>query len=552
MPLPDPAIVMYGHHDGSGVTDAFQEIIPPFNIIEGTSTNASFIKELSNQGRVYAAHVTNPSNETATQLLARWRAPFENTLGGQLPGGYDAIAIDELHGADTNGTTHSNAVVSALGQLRALYPSKGIYAATTWHYGHRSADYSDQLRALNSYSDLIFVENYMREGNYSSNHFSRYADNLKAAAPGILAKAIYGLYISQGGFVADDSTDMGFWGLLDDQFYRIRNDTDAASMPGVMFWVYYRSQQDLTPDYVAQLVDHYYTQNNTQYFGNGNYSQLVSNPQFEGNTAGWSLTPGTGGSIQQFNYSSTSLENDHDSHAQASHGSQGLRTVRGSTHNEASFQVSGIDTGLVYTVSAWVISDSPGSRARVEITEPDGTLIEARQVNDVGSPPNYVTKWNEWTRITFNFVPTSNTLRIVLSDKPASQGTRLYWDFVELEDAFPTDPVTTNRPPTIPGSLVSANLQTDRATVSWGKSTDADGDDIDYEIQSRKDGLSSSWSSTLTTGNLSYTLTGLQADTSYHVRVRAFDGQLRSAWRTGNNLFTTTLDNQPPTSPGTW
>ena len=62
VPLPDPAIVMYGHHDGSGVTNAFQEIIPPFNIIEGTSTNASFIKELRNQERVYAAHVTNPSN----------------------------------------------------------------------------------------------------------------------------------------------------------------------------------------------------------------------------------------------------------------------------------------------------------------------------------------------------------------------------------------------------------------------------------------------------------------------------------------------------------
>ena len=110
--------------------------------------------------------------------------------------------------------------------------------------------------------------------------------------------------------------------------------------------------------------------------------------------------------------------------------------------------------------------------------------------------------------------------------------------------------VTSNSPPTISGSLVSANLQADRATISWGKSTDADGDDIDYEIQYRKDGLSGNWSSTLITGNTSYTLTGLQENTSYHVRVRAFDGALYSAWRTGNNLFTTTLDNQPPTSPG--
>ena len=131
LPVPDPAIVMYGHYDGSGVTDEFRDFIPPFTIIEGTSRDAAFISELRSQGRVYAAHVTNPVDASASDLVTLWRAPFDDTL---VPGGYDAIAIDELHGIHTNDTVHSNAVVSALGQLRALYPNKGIYAAVTWRY----------------------------------------------------------------------------------------------------------------------------------------------------------------------------------------------------------------------------------------------------------------------------------------------------------------------------------------------------------------------------------------------------------------------------------
>ena len=226
----DQYIVMYGHSDDAGATDAFREdVVPSFSVIEGTSSDPSFIKELRNQGKVYAAHVNNVAGESASQLLARWRAPFQNTLGGQLSGGYDAIAIDELLAASTNGTANSNSVVSALGQLRNLYPHKGIYVATTWHYGSQSSNYTDQLKAINNYADLIMVENYLREDNYNYGYFNSYADNLKSAVPGILEKSVYGLYIPQGGYVADTSTNVGFWGFLDDQLHRIRNDSDATT-----------------------------------------------------------------------------------------------------------------------------------------------------------------------------------------------------------------------------------------------------------------------------------------------------------------------------------
>ena len=37
--LPNPAIVMYGHSDNPGFTDAFGDIVPPFTVIEGTSSD---------------------------------------------------------------------------------------------------------------------------------------------------------------------------------------------------------------------------------------------------------------------------------------------------------------------------------------------------------------------------------------------------------------------------------------------------------------------------------------------------------------------------------
>ena len=437
-PVPDPFIMMYGHSDDAGADEGIRDIIPPFTVIEGTSTDAGFINELRSQGKIYAAHVNNPAGETAAQLLARWRAPFDS---GVVAGGYDAIAIDELHAAHTNGTAHSNAVVSALSQLRSAYPNKGIYVASTWNYGSNPANYADQLNAVNTYADMLTQEVYIREGvlNYGNLglHGAAYAPKLEAEVSGILNKTVYGLYIPQGAFVADDTTNVGYWGHLDEQFHRIKNDPYASTMPGVMFWVYYQSQKDVTPDYVSRLVDHYYIQGNTSYFGDGNTTQLISNAQFD-TLAGWTAATG---SIQQFNYGSVGFQNDHDSYGQASHGSYGLKMTRGSgsSYNEASFQISGLDTDMFYTASAWVIAESPGKSAELTITESDGTYIDSMTINDVGSPPDYYWKWNEWSRIIFNFVPTSSTINLVLSDEPATAGTALYWDFVELEEAYLAD-----------------------------------------------------------------------------------------------------------------
>jgi len=431
---PKPFVCMYGHSDDVGVSQAFRKLMPPFNVIEGTSTNAGFIRELSRQGGVYAAHVNNPVQATTAELVARWRAPFDNDLNGQLPGGYAAIAIDELR-ADLDGSPQSQRVCAALAELRRLYPQKQIYAAATWHLGYHAAKYSEQLRAVYRYVDMLMLEVYLRETRPAFGYIANWADQLKAVEPKLLDKTVYGLGIAQRGYLYDDSTDVGFWGHLDQQFRSMRTDADASRMPGVMFWVYYRSETDVTPQYLAKLVNHYYVQNKTEYFGDGRREQLIGNPQFE-TLDGWKLTPGSGGQVEQFRYDKVAdLQNDHDAHGWSSHKVHGLRMVRGRTANQAVFEVGNLDPRMVYTVSAWVMADKPGRAAGLRVVQADGRLIAQKQITRAGRG----SQWNEWSRILFHFTARAPTVRIELHDRQSSAGTVLYWDFVELESVFPAE-----------------------------------------------------------------------------------------------------------------
>jgi hypothetical protein len=431
---PKPFICMYGHSDDAGVTKAFRKLIPQFNVIEGTSSNAAFIKELRTKGCIYAAHVTNPVSATEDELVAEWRAPFENDLGGQLPGGYDAIAIDELR-ANPDGGTQSQRVCGALAKLRELYPKKQIYAAATWHLGYEAAKYTQQLRAVHEHVDMLMLEAYLRETKPAFGYFANWADQLKAIEPSLLQKTVYGLGVAQRGYLYDDTTEVGFLGHLDRQFFAIRTDADAAKMPGIMFWVYYRSETDVTPEYLARLVDHYYLQKKTDFFGNGDTKQLVANPQFE-TLDGWKLTAGAGGRVEQFRYGSINgLQNDHDDHGWSSHGEHGLKMVRGRTNNVAEFKVSGLDPRMTYVASVWVNADKPGRRAGLRIADAEAQVIAERETDRAGRG----TQWNEWTRLILRFTPSMPDVRIELHDAKAEPGTVLFWDFVELEAAGPAD-----------------------------------------------------------------------------------------------------------------
>ena len=239
--------------------------------------------------------------------------------------------------------------------------------------------------------------------------------------------------------------------------------------------------------------------------------------------------------MDRFSYASVSHENDHSDFGWASHGTHGLRTIRGSTPNRASYRMSGLDTQTIYNFSAWVIANSPGQRAMLEVRETNGTVIDSVELGNVGNPPNYDTTWNEWSGLSLNFVPTASTVDIVLSDSSTAQGTALYWDFVEFEDVYSIP----NTVPPVPGPISSEDVLEYRALVSWGASVDPQGDPLTYDVEYRRDDLSDHWSDTVTTSSTAITLTGLQPDTNYRVRVRASDSETTSDWLEAQKLFTT-------------
>jgi hypothetical protein len=63
------------------------------------------------------------------------------------------------------------------------------------------------------------------------------------------------------------------------------------------------------------------------------------------------------------------------------------------------------------------------------VAGPDGAESATRELPGV--------RPGHWSRIAFTFVPATSTIDVVLSDEGAAVGTTLYWDFIELEDAYP-------------------------------------------------------------------------------------------------------------------
>jgi len=429
--VPKPFICMYGHNDGQNVTAAFRKLVPRVTVIEGTSRNATFIKELRTKGCLYAAHVNNPPGATVDELLKRWRAPFEDDLGGKLPGGYDAIAIDELR-QDLDGSRQSGIVCEALARFRKQYPAKQIYAAATWQLGRNAKQHTEQLKAVEQFVDVLMLEIYLRESRPSYGYIPKWAEELEAVSRKVLAKTVYGLGVAQRGYLFDDSSHTSFLAHLDTQFHQIRNGPRTGRMSGVMFWVFYRSQTEVTPEYLARLSRHYFHDNKKTRFGDGHKQQLVANHQLE-SMSGWKVAS-RGGQVALFRYKDVKgIETDHDSNGWSGHGAGGLKMVRGTRPNRVETVVDGIDAGRVHVASAWVHSSKPNQKAGMRILGEDGRVLGEVETSRAGTG----SQWDRWTRLLVTFRPDGCRVRLELTDSPASRGADLFWDYIELESAWP-------------------------------------------------------------------------------------------------------------------
>ncbi|MCH2117922.1 MAG: hypothetical protein MK161_09525 [Pirellulales bacterium] len=443
--LPDLILFQDGYRFPLQGTDSFNEDLRDhFTVIGGKTTDAALVQQLRSEGKLFFYNVwIGDGTYTTQQMVDTWSAPFNDTRGGELPGGFDAIEINEIlpwH----NGSVNSNRVVAALGQLRDEYTDKIIAAFSAQEFGWNTGLYSNMLNAINDHADLFLFEAYLDEYAAPDNVLwhANMATLLENQVPGLIDKTIFALLSYQGNSSADSTTDIGFWGFLDAQMHAIRNHPVTSRMPGIGSYYY---SLGLTTDFMGRAMDHYYVQGNTDYFGDGDMTQMVSNPQFENSTSGWELDAGAGGSVGIFNYDSEPVSNTHGVSWNipggncCSHGTYGLKTVRGSEANEVSYAAT-VEAGLTYHISAYVHAGTGGDfdDAKVQIMTDSGNLIAeglGSQMETLHGLPN------PWKAITFNFVanPGQEDIRIVFTDDAADPGDVFYWDFVEMEDAFVPD-----------------------------------------------------------------------------------------------------------------
>jgi hypothetical protein len=264
---------MYGYADPGGPRKWWKDdvqygvmwdrVVGTFTIVEGMTRDAAFVKRLRSTGQVFAHHVSNPPFErtrTTDELVAAWTAPFENTLGGGLAGGFDAIMIDEFR-PEPDRSPAADRCIDALRRVRERYPDRLILVSGMWRLadggpgsrrGDRRIAYDGTLRAIRTYADLFVLETYQRTANPQLHIFDVFAKNLEERVPGLLRKTIYALLVARTPpNDAGDDPRRDLAGFLDEQVRTIRAGGLTRAMPGVGYWVFYRS----TPETIAAAVE---------------------------------------------------------------------------------------------------------------------------------------------------------------------------------------------------------------------------------------------------------------------------------------------------------
>jgi len=421
---------MYGFSDAS--LPRWTDTLDCVNIITGMTEDAALVQDLRARGVLFAYHViarAEPGRETAEELANYWCEALENDLGGDLPGGFDAMAIDEIGSPD--GTDESRRICEALRLTRQRCPDRRVFVWGGWRLGeggggsrYVAADvtYDHELRAVHEYADLLLYERYIREGNPQFYNFVPSAENLARRVPGMLGKTIYGLYISQSKpFVGDDSEGFDFKDFLDEQFHMFANAPALKQTPGIAFWPFYRAKAD-TIAHVNELIRHYCHRGRTDYYGDGDCNQIVQNPGFEDDGV-WELAPGTDGSLTVGGY--TAPEGVPDKHDPASHGKRRLKMIRGRTPNQAR-QTLSLKPDTWYTLTAYCFVSEGQGTPTTQALGLEGEPLQTQRGQ---------TEWDLWLTpvITFRTNSTGQAV-IVLTDEAIPEGHASYWDFVEIEE----------------------------------------------------------------------------------------------------------------------
>ncbi len=197
----------------------------------------------------------------------------------------------------------------------------------------------------------------------------------------------------------------------------LANDSSLTPMPGVAFWPFYRARTD-TIAHVNELIRHYYHTGRTDYYGDGDYAQLVGNAGFEEDGV-WELA----GTAEIVNYGS--LEEVPNQHEPASHGQRCLRMVRGEAACTAR-QTLSLEPDTWYTLTAYCLIGSGAGAPLLEALAPGGEPLQAHRGQAT---------WDPWLTPVVTFrTGDAGQATIGLSDDSMSRGATTYWDFVEVEE----------------------------------------------------------------------------------------------------------------------
>jgi hypothetical protein len=447
--VPRPAIFMWGYSDSSRSSHdkLWAETLRTVNIIEGLTSNAKFVRELREEGKVFAWHVVNKTEEgdSVDSIVEKWSTPYRNTLGGKLPGGFDAISIDELH-PWPDGDARSELVIKALAELKRCYPGKLVLAAVRWQLAAsglkrvKGEVYDRQLRAIRDNVDLVFLECYLNEVNPQFHLFSELAANIERRAPGIIDKTIYGLGIPQNKPFpyGDSSPYVEFGDYLDKQIYTIRNDPLAAKMPGIGYWVFYRAKST-TVQHVLNLSRHYYIEGRKSFYGDGDYSSMVKSPSFEKGLAGWKVK---GKGAEVISYKEVPDIPPWHSAKFASHGKRLLRTIASEKEDCEVSQEIALEPETTYILTAWVAAPL-GTRVSLSYwfnTKISPDLRFGGGGGSIGSISCGISSKGEpkyhWTRLSSPITTVPGTTGVTITLRGRA-GKPIYYDFIELERGYP-------------------------------------------------------------------------------------------------------------------
>jgi hypothetical protein len=174
--------------------------------------------------------------------------------------GFDAIMIDEFR-PEPDGSLAADRCIEALRRVRERYPDRLIFVSGMWRLadggpgsrrGDKRVTYDETLRAIRRYADLFVLESYQRTGNPQLYLFDLFAKNLEERVPGLLRKTIYALLIARTPpHDAGDDPRRDLASFLGEQLRTIRTGALPRTMPGVGYWVFYRS----TPETIAATVE---------------------------------------------------------------------------------------------------------------------------------------------------------------------------------------------------------------------------------------------------------------------------------------------------------